>query len=142
MRGLPSTLGSFIGSTSAIIRSDADGTIVSLATAAEAYEDDCRLAGLIITWRRAPPECAAQVVDRNLRARSGALALRRLGNAWEVTPARPEGYDRPWAPRNPAEAPPPATAASADAQASPPKPAAPPAKRDATPRPEDLEPGD
>jgi hypothetical protein len=59
---------------------------------------------------------------------------------WEITPARPDGYDRPWAPRSPAEVP--AAAASADAQSSPSKPAAPAAKRDATPRAEDLEPGD
>jgi len=119
----------------------ADGTIVSLATAAEAYEDDCRLAGLIVTAHRAPPECAAQVVDRTLRARTGALALRRVGNIWEITPARAENYDRPWAPRNAADAAaasPPA-AAGADAQPSPAKPAS---KRDATPRSEDLEPGD
>ncbi len=114
----------------------ADGTIVSLATAAEAYEDDCRLAGLIVTAHRAPPECAAQVIDRTLRARTGALALRRIGNQWEITPARPDGYDRPWAPRNAPEA------APAEAQTSPSKPAAPAAKRDATPRSEDLEPGD
>jgi hypothetical protein len=56
---------------------------------------------------------------------------------WEITPARPDGYDRPWAPRSPAEVP--AAAASPDAQTSAPKPAA---KRDATPRAEDLEPGD
>jgi competence protein ComEC len=112
----------------------ADGTIVTLALAAEAYADDCRVARLIVTARRAPPDCAAKVIDRVVRAKSGALALRHLGDKWEITPARPDGYDRPWAPRNPAEAPPPA-----DAQASPAKPAA---KRDATPRAEDLEPGD
>ena len=112
---------------------------MSVATSAEAYEDDCRLAGLIVTSRRAPPDCGATVLDRIFRARSGALALRRVGNAWEITPARPDGYERPWAPRNPAEAPAPA---SADAQPSPSKPAAPAVKRDATPRAEDLEPGD
>src|SRR5262249_23106798 len=53
----------------------ADGTIVTLATAAEAYADDCRLAGLVVTSRRAPPDCAATVLDRTLRAQSGALAL-------------------------------------------------------------------
>jgi competence protein ComEC len=119
----------------------ADGSIVSLATAAEAYEDDCRLAGLIVTSRRAPPECAATVIDRVWRARAGALALRRVGNAWEITPARPDGYDRPWAPRNPAEAAPASSAAPLDPQSSASKPA-PAAKRDATPHAEDLEPGD
>jgi competence protein ComEC len=117
----------------------ADGTLVSLALSAEAYEDDCRLAGLIVTPRRAPPDCAATVIDRSFRARSGALALRHIGNAWEITPARPEGYDRPWAPKPPAEAPAPA---STDAQSSPSKPATPAVKRDATPHADDLEPGD
>jgi competence protein ComEC len=118
----------------------ADGTIVSLATAAEAYADDCRLAGLIVTSRRAPPDCAAKVIDRVWRARAGALGLRRIGDAWEITPTRPDGYDRPWAPRNPAEASPPT---GGDAQpSSPAKPAVRPAKRDATPRAEDLEAGD
>src|SRR5439155_871727 len=48
----------------------ADGTIVTLALAAEAYADDCRAAGLIVTARRAPPDCAAMVVDRVRRANS------------------------------------------------------------------------
>jgi competence protein ComEC len=122
----------------------ADDTIVALATAAEAYADDCRLAGLIVTARRAPPDCAATVVDRVLRAKTGALALRRVGSNWEITPARAENYDRPWAPRPSAEVPaaPAAAAASPDAQRSPSRPAAPTAKRDATPRTEDLEAGD
>ncbi len=52
-----------------------------------------------------------------------------------MTRARSDGYDRPWAPRSPTEAPP-----AADAQtSSAPKPAG---KRDATPRAEDLAPGD
>src|SRR6202171_3822594 len=46
----------------------ADGMIVSLGTAAEAYEDDCRLAGLLVTSRPAPPGCLAPVVDRTLPA--------------------------------------------------------------------------
>jgi len=117
----------------------ADGTIVTLATAAEAYEDDCRVAGLIVTSRRAPPDCAATVIDRILRARSGALALRHVGDGWEITAARPEGYDRPWAPRDPLDAAPPA---ATDARSSTSKPAAPTGRRDATPRADDLEPGE
>src|SRR5260370_6943919 len=79
----------------------ADGTIVSLAMAAEAYADDCRLAGLIVTSHRAPPECAATVVDRTLRARTGALALRRVGNQWKITPPPPHRYDPPSPPPPP-----------------------------------------
>jgi hypothetical protein len=80
------------------------------------------------------------VLDRTLRAQSGALALRHLGTGWEITPARPAGYDRPWAPRRGVDAPMPAASSEAPSAAS--KPAAPAAKRDATPRAEDLEPGD
>jgi hypothetical protein len=66
--------------------------------------------------------------------RSGALALRRIGNGWEITPARPDGYDRPWARgRTPAGA-----SSNADHAASSPK-ATP---RDATPKPADLAPDD
>jgi competence protein ComEC len=124
-----------------------DGTTVSLATAAEAYQDDCRAAALIATSRRAPPECAATEIDRTMRARTGALALRRVRNKWEITPARPDGFDRPWAPREQSEATPPSPASTAapslsDAPSSRPRPATPAAKRDATPRMEDLEPGD
>src|SRR5262249_20705498 len=43
----------------------ADGKLVSLATSADAFEEDCRKADLIVTARNAPPACAAMIVDRN-----------------------------------------------------------------------------
>jgi len=59
------------------------------------------------------------------------MALRRLGERFEITTTRPLGFDRPWrravAPENDAPAPP---------RGMPPQP------RDATPREEDLEAGD
>ena len=73
----------------------------------------------------------ALVVDRQVWQRSGAMALRRLGERFEITTTRPLGYDRPWrraiAPESDAPAPP---------RAMPPQP------RDATPREDDLEAGD
>ena len=110
-----------------------DGSLVAFAKTVEAFEEDCRRAVLVVTSREAPPDCAALVVDRQTLQRSGAMSLRRVGENFEITPARPAGYDRPWAPaiRPRVEA----------AQASPSRPAG-PQLRDATPRAEDLELGD
>jgi len=68
--------------------------------------------------------------------RSGAVALRRVGNSWEITPARPDGYDRPWARTR---APPAASSASEPSAASH-KPKSNP--RDAAPKSSDLGPDD
>ena len=110
----------------------ADGSAVALARGAEAIAEDCRKAVLVVTTRNAPGNCSATLIDRTLRAQLGALALRRTGTSWETAAARPDGYDRPWsranAPKGPA------------GPAQPPSPA--PPARDATPRTEDLEPGD
>jgi competence protein ComEC len=84
-----------------------------------------------VTARNAPPVCDALIVDRNTIRARGAMALRRNGEKWEITAARPAGQDRPWARAGdlPAETATPAT----PSQAQP---------RDATPKPEDLEAGD
>jgi competence protein ComEC len=112
----------------------ADGRFVALALAPEAFADDCRQAALVVSSRSAPPDCAARAIDRAARMRSGAMTLRRIGDGWQVTPARPDGYDRPWA-----KARVPAGAASATPDhAAPSKPA----PRDATPKPADLAPDD
>jgi competence protein ComEC len=109
----------------------ADGTVVAIAHTAEAFADDCSRAALVVARRDPPADCAATVIDRSLLAATGALALRRIGQSWEITSARPPGYDRPWAPpamQNRAQAP-----ATGAPQASP---------RDATPASENLEPGE
>ncbi len=82
-------------------------------------------------WRRAravPGHCAALVIDRDVLRRTGAVALRRTGDGFAMSAVRPQGYDRPWAQARPT-----ATASEAAAARGTP---------DATPRPEDLEPGD
>jgi competence protein ComEC len=108
----------------------ADGRKVALVLRPDAFEEDCAVAALVVTPRDAPPRCAATIIDRaTLRAR-GAMALSRDGTGWIVSAARPAGYDRPWARAQPAPDVPPATRATR------------PAPRDATPRLEDLEPGD
>jgi competence protein ComEC len=108
-----------------------DGSLVAIAKTSEAFEEDCRRAVLVVSSRDAPPGCAALVIDRNVWRGSGAMALRRRGNDFEITAARPRGYDRPWA-----------RAAAPDAVALAPSRAAPQQPRDATPRADDLEPGD
>ncbi|MEA2903534.1 MAG: competence protein ComEC [Alphaproteobacteria bacterium] len=110
-----------------------DGSLVAIARTIEAFAEDCRRAVLVMSQREAPPGCAATVIDRKAWQHGGALSLRRVGDAWETTAARPAGYDRPWArARAPVDDAPAATA-STRARTPP---------RDATPRVEDLEPGD
>jgi competence protein ComEC len=102
-----------------------DGRLVAVARTAEAFEEDCVRAAVVITTRQAPADCPALVIGRREMDRAGATALRRVGTGFEITPARPPTYDRPWAPQ----------AAS---------PAAEPAVQsdEATPAIEDLVPGD
>jgi competence protein ComEC len=107
-----------------------DGSLVAIAKTIQAFEEDCRRAVLVVSNRDAPPGCAALVIDRGVWRRSGAIALRRRGEEFEITAARPPGYDRPWV-----------RALAPDGDGLPPSRAA-PQPRDATPRADDLEPGD
>jgi competence protein ComEC len=108
-----------------------DGSLVAIAKTIEAFEEDCRRAAVVLSARDAPAGCAALVVDRQVWRRSGAIALRRVGEGFEITPTRPPGYDRPWARA--------AMHGSGGPEARQP-PSARPQPRDATPRDEDLEP--
>ena len=104
------------------------GGLVAIGTSPAAFADDCARAVLVLTTRAAPPECGATVVDRTASRQGGALALRRAGDAWEVTAARPRGEARPWVA---------VTGAGGGARVSAPK-AGTAEQRDATPRVEDL----
>jgi competence protein ComEC len=106
------------------------GGVVALAQSAEALADDCNLAAVVVTQRQAPTHCQAQVIHREIWRRHGAAALTRAGEKFEISFARPPGYDRPWAKSLPA----PAEAAATTPTRDP--------IRDATPRPQDLEAGD
>ena len=75
----------------------ADGTIVALPFAAQAFAEDCRQATLVVSQRTAPPGCAAVAIDRTVWPKSGASVLYRKGKEWETVAAYPAGYDRPWA---------------------------------------------
>lgn len=107
----------------------ADGKLVAVARAPDAFVDDCERAVLVLTARDAPPTCRATVIDRTAWRHGGALALRRDGERWLVEAARPAGQDRPWAP----------AAAGGSGQSGRAPTAGRQAPRDATPRPEDLE---
>jgi competence protein ComEC len=109
-----------------------DGSLVAIAKTLEAFEEDCRRAVLVVSARDVPPGCTALVIDRDVWRRSGAMALRRRGEQFEITAARPPGYDRPWA----RAAAPAANALEPTSRATPARP------RDATPRQDDLEAGD
>jgi len=114
----------------------ADGATVALSLHAEAVAEDCARAALVVTTRKAPPaSCAATLIDRSVRATTGALALRRVDRRWEITAARPDGTERPWA--RPAAG---ARAAATDQPAAVAPRGAP--GPDATPRADDLEAGD
>ena len=105
-----------------------DGRLVSFARTLEALAEDCTRAAVVISPRAAQSRCTATLIDRKAWREKGAVALRWTGARFEEMDARPAGLDRPWArgPQNEA-----AIAA-----------AAPPVVTDATPRKEDLEPGD
>jgi len=77
----------------------ADGRAVALSRSAAALADDCARAALVVTLRPVPRDCAATVLDRRVLQRGGATALTRraTGDGFEVTQARPAGFDRPWA---------------------------------------------
>jgi competence protein ComEC len=110
-----------------------DGTVIAYDNAPEAFEEDCRRAALVIATRDAPRNCAAQAIGRATWRERGALALRHSGASFVIEAARPENFDRPWAPARVRPGDTTAQAASAPTTAT----RAPP--RDATPRQDDID---
>ncbi len=106
-----------------------DGGLVAYDTTPDAFAEDCRRAVLILTARDAPADCAAQVIGRKLWRDRGALALHRTGAGFAIDAARPQNFDRPWAP---------ARVGKTDANSAP-TTSVPATPRDATPKPEDIE---
>ena len=106
-----------------------DGRLVSMALSAEAFAEDCGRAAVVVSPRQAPGDCAALLIDRRTWRAEGAIGLRAVGDRFELSAGRPPGYVRPWAPP---------VRGAGDSITPPLRPA----ERDATPRVEDLEPGD
>jgi competence protein ComEC len=129
----PKLAGDFRCDEAGCIARLADGALVSAVLTPPAFEEDCRRAAVVITRRQAPPGCAAMLLDRNVWRTTGALALRRTGDGFAMTAARPPGYDRPWSRAPTADG----VAVGRDRS-----PSDRPAARDATPRDEDLRPED
>lgn len=73
-----------------------DGTIVAAARKPEAFADDCREAGVVVSRLSVPRQCAAPTVDRRTLATTGAMALRRVDGKWVVETVRSPLADRPW----------------------------------------------
>ncbi|MGH6663517.1 MAG: ComEC/Rec2 family competence protein, partial [Pseudolabrys sp.] len=106
-----------------------DGHLESVALSVEAFVEDCTRAAVVVSAREAPGKCAATLIDRKIWRDNGAIGLRRAGDRFELSAARPADYRRPWA-RSSRE---PIGGASVSKR---------PAVPDATPKAEDLEAGD
>jgi competence protein ComEC len=106
------------------------GGFVALSLSPEAFADDCQRAAVVVIPGDGPTACETIMSDRTSRQHTGALILRREGEGFVITTTRPPGFDRPWARAAPASA------------EMPPTQRTRPTPRDATPRTEDLEPGD
>jgi competence protein ComEC len=115
--------------TSACIAKLADGRLVSQIVTPDAFAEDCRRAAVVVTSRELPAACEALAIDRKTSRSHGAIALRRNGDGFEISAARPAGQVRPWA-----------RALTAPVESS--RTTTRPSLRDATPRTEDLEAGD
>jgi competence protein ComEC len=86
----------------------ADGALVALSFRADGLTDDCARARVVVTLAQPPPDCAAQVIGRDVLRSSGAIALRHrdgssngTNSALLAEAARPRSRDRPWAPAAP-----------------------------------------
>lgn len=107
----------------------ANGTLVSMALAAAAFPEDCARAAVVLSTRDAPGDCKALLIDRKAWRAQGATVLRWNGRGFDAQVARPAGYQRPWTRKTVQDR----ENAPASSRIVP---------RDATPRPEHIEPGD
>ncbi len=114
----------------------ADGRLVAFAGEAEAFEEDCARAAVVVSPRENPLRrdgdtdggCKALLIDRPAWRSHGATALYGAGQGapFEQRVAHPAGFDRPWA----------------RAYRAPQQRRRHPSTPDATPKVEDLEAGD
>ncbi|HEY5080435.1 MAG TPA: hypothetical protein VII91_00625 [Bauldia sp.] len=75
------------------------GAIVALANRAAAFEDDCRLASVVIADADAPPGCGlhATVIDRRALGHFGAHPLYLENGSYRIETAYP-AHRRPFMP--------------------------------------------
>ena len=73
------------------------GQVLSLVRDAEAFEEDCRRADVIVTALYAPESCAAAlIIDRGSLAATGALGLTLRNGGWVADATRLPTMNRPW----------------------------------------------
>ncbi|MCF8476542.1 MAG: ComEC family competence protein [Pseudolabrys sp.] len=79
----------------------ADGRLVAYALSAEAFDEDCARAAVVISSRqsprKAPDRCQALLIDRPAWRARGSMALTWTAKTFDVWAAHPAGADRPWA---------------------------------------------
>ena len=80
---------------SGCIASLSGGKLVSQVITPDAFEEDCRLAAVVVTSRELPGECRALVIDRKASRGHGAIALRWNGEGFEIKATRPPARARP-----------------------------------------------
>lgn len=73
-----------------------DGTLIAASQRPEAFADDCRIAGIVVSRIDVPGQCAAPGVDLRMLATTGALSLRHVDGKWLVRTVRSPTADRPW----------------------------------------------
>lgn len=103
-----------------------DGEWVALSFSAEATAEDCARAAIVVSRRTGPPDCRAILIDRGALRASGAVTFWQNGKSYRREEVSPRGLQRPWAQHHEEKRTVPPSAQT----------------RDATPRAEDLEPGD
>jgi competence protein ComEC len=111
----------------------ADGTLIADSEEANAFDEDCQRAALVIAHRTPPPDCAATVIRRERWREQGALTLRHTPSGFIIDSARLPNFDRPWAPASPRRSVRSNDATPTNIDTSKPPP------RDATPRQDDIE---
>jgi competence protein ComEC len=76
----------------------AGGGFIAQSQRAEAIEEDCERAALVVTARQPPKDCGTSLIDQPRLRRQGSLALWRTKDGFVVEAGKPRGFDRPWSP--------------------------------------------
>ncbi|WP_070999418.1 ComEC/Rec2 family competence protein [Methylobacterium sp. C1] len=97
-----------------------DGRAVALVRDRRAFPEDCARAAVLITFLAAPPTCTGPlVIDRQVLAARGAVALRADGDGFAARFARDDGRAVPWRPAPGRDPGPPRPVTAEDGAAAP-----------------------